>query len=81
MLRGGQGATGTAVRSRAAKPIPLSDENAEDESVDDTAEDDSDEAEDKEETTDIDLSVPEGVALDDPVDVLEGNWPGSSAYG
>lgn len=66
-LRGGQGATGTAVRSRAAKPIPLSDENAEDESVDNTAEDDSDEAEDKEETTDIDLSVPEGVALDDPV--------------
>ena len=51
-LRGGQGATGTAVRSRAAKPIPLSDENAEDESVDNTAEDDSDEAEDKEETTD-----------------------------
>jgi RNA polymerase primary sigma factor len=69
-LRGGQGAKNAATPAKVAKPIPLSDDDAEDESVDDHEEDDSgdtEDKEDKEETTGIDLSVPEGVALDDPV--------------
>ena len=50
------------------KPTPLSDEDAE-EDDDITGTGDSDEVEAKEEAKDtgIDLSVPEGIALDDPV--------------
>ena len=55
-------------RTTGVKPAPLSDEDAEEE-LDLTETGDSDEADTKEEAedTDIDLSVPEGIALGDPV--------------
>ncbi len=57
-----------AKQAKTAKPAPLLDEDAE-EDEDQPESDDSDEAEGKKEAKGkkIDLSVPEGVALDDPV--------------
>ncbi|HHY12022.1 MAG TPA: sigma-70 family RNA polymerase sigma factor, partial [Firmicutes bacterium] len=66
-LRRGTQRTAT-VPVKTVRPAPLSDEDAEED--DDVREtDDSDEAKGKEEAKEkkIDLSVPEGVALDDPV--------------
>ncbi|HAF66239.1 MAG TPA: RNA polymerase sigma factor RpoD [Clostridiales bacterium UBA9857] len=70
-----EGAAGKPATDGAV-PVPLSDEDAAeddeadfDEDVDDSETGDSDEAEAKEDgkDTEIDLSVPEGIALDDPV--------------
>jgi len=52
---------------RVGKSVVDTEEEVEDEVLDEDEEPETEEAEDKEDGTDIDLSVPEGVALDDPV--------------
>ncbi len=52
---------------RVGKSVLDTEEEVEDEVLDEDEEPETEEAEDKEDGTDIDLSVPEGVALDDPV--------------
>ena len=52
---------------RVRKSVLDTEEEVEDEVLDEDEEDEAEEAEGKEDGADIDLSVPEGVALDDPV--------------